>query len=138
MATKFLVVDCTSTYNMILGRPWIHDMGTVPSTLHQSIKFPTPWGIKTIRGDQENSLSCYQTTLMGKTQTTSLKSSNIEPSHSAPTLHASTRRRLPSPNPTRRQPSLLSNMLPKGDLYKELTKYQCKTIEDACPEPGHK
>ena len=55
MATKFLVVDCTSTYNMILGRPWIHDMGTVPSTLHQSIKFPTPWGIKTIRGDQENS-----------------------------------------------------------------------------------
>ncbi|XP_013632786.1 PREDICTED: uncharacterized protein LOC106338321 [Brassica oleracea var. oleracea] len=27
MSTKFLVVDCQSSYNMILGRPWIHDMG---------------------------------------------------------------------------------------------------------------
>ncbi|XP_056864081.1 uncharacterized protein LOC130511215 [Raphanus sativus] len=33
-ATKFLVVDCPSSYNVILGRPWIHDMGAVPSTLH--------------------------------------------------------------------------------------------------------
>lgn len=34
MSTKFLVVDCESPYNIILGRPWIHDMGAVPSTLH--------------------------------------------------------------------------------------------------------
>ena len=26
MSTKFLVVDCKSSYNMILERPWIHDM----------------------------------------------------------------------------------------------------------------
>nr|VDC96570.1 unnamed protein product [Brassica oleracea] len=26
MSTKFLVVECKSSYNMILGRPWIHDM----------------------------------------------------------------------------------------------------------------
>ncbi|XP_018454077.1 uncharacterized protein LOC130504567 [Raphanus sativus] len=67
-ATKFLVIDCPSSYNVILGRPWIHDMGAVPSTLHQLVKFPTPWGIKAIKGDQENSRSCYQTTLKGKTQ----------------------------------------------------------------------
>ena len=51
MATKFLVVDCMSSYIMILGRPWINDMGAIPSTLHQSTKFPTPWGINTMRGD---------------------------------------------------------------------------------------
>ncbi|XP_048611620.1 uncharacterized protein LOC106393070 [Brassica napus] len=68
MSTKFLVVDSQSAYNMILGRPWIHDMGAVPSTLHQMVKFPTPWGIKIIKGDQENSRSCYQTTLKGKTK----------------------------------------------------------------------
>ncbi|XP_013650969.2 uncharacterized protein LOC106355595 [Brassica napus] len=68
MSTKFLVVDCQSAYNMILGRPWIHDMGAVPSTLHQMVKFPTPWGIRIIRGDQENSRSCYQTTLKWKTK----------------------------------------------------------------------
>ena len=68
MSTKFLVVDCESSYNMILGRPWIHDMGAVPSTFHQMVKFLTPWGIRAIIGDQENSRSCYQTTLKGKTK----------------------------------------------------------------------
>ncbi|KAL0758615.1 hypothetical protein Bca101_074765 [Brassica carinata] len=67
MSNKFLLVDCQSSYNMILRRPWIHDMGAVPSTLYQMVKFPTPLGIKAVRGDQENSRSCYQTTLKGKT-----------------------------------------------------------------------
>ncbi|XP_056851602.1 uncharacterized protein LOC130500683 [Raphanus sativus] len=58
-ATKFLVVDCPLSYNVILGRPWIHDMGAVPSTLHQLVKFPTPWGIRAVNGDQENARSCY-------------------------------------------------------------------------------
>ncbi|XP_048618613.1 uncharacterized protein LOC106404218 [Brassica napus] len=62
MSTKFLVVDCDSSYNMILGRPWIHGMGAVPLTLHQMVKFPTPWGIRAIREDQEHSRSCNQTT----------------------------------------------------------------------------
>ncbi|KAJ9552839.1 hypothetical protein OSB04_016884 [Centaurea solstitialis] len=42
--TKFNVIDCPSAYNAILGRPWIHDMKAVPSTYHQKIKFPSPWG----------------------------------------------------------------------------------------------
>ncbi|KAF2546686.1 hypothetical protein F2Q70_00022095 [Brassica cretica] len=68
MSTKFLVVNSQSAYNMILRRPWIHDMGAVPSTLHQMVKFSTPWGIRIIKGDQENSRSCYQTTLKGNTK----------------------------------------------------------------------
>ncbi|KAF2617112.1 hypothetical protein F2Q68_00040145 [Brassica cretica] len=56
MLTNILVVDCDSSYNMILGRPWIHGMGAVP------------WGIKAIGGDQECSHTCYQTTLKGKTK----------------------------------------------------------------------
>ncbi|KAF3530371.1 hypothetical protein DY000_02040989 [Brassica cretica] len=31
------VVDCESYYNMIQGRPWIDDIGAVPSTLHQMV-----------------------------------------------------------------------------------------------------
>ncbi|XP_070009537.1 uncharacterized protein [Nicotiana sylvestris] len=50
--TKFHVVEMEIAYNMILGRPWIHEMNVVPSTLHQVIKFPSPWGICQIRGDQ--------------------------------------------------------------------------------------
>ncbi|XP_013662945.2 uncharacterized protein LOC106367666 [Brassica napus] len=42
MSTKFLVVDCDSSYIMILGQPWIHGMGAVPSTLHQMGHFIHP------------------------------------------------------------------------------------------------
>ncbi|XP_070008581.1 uncharacterized protein [Nicotiana sylvestris] len=54
---KFQVVDMDMTYNMILGRPWIHEMDVVPSTLHQVIKFPSPWGICQICGDQHTSMA---------------------------------------------------------------------------------
>ncbi|XP_019258411.1 PREDICTED: uncharacterized protein LOC109236671 [Nicotiana attenuata] len=40
-------------YNIILGRLWIHDMGVVPSILHQVIKFPSQWRIHQIRRDQQ-------------------------------------------------------------------------------------
>ncbi|XP_070026651.1 uncharacterized protein [Nicotiana sylvestris] len=55
--TKFQVVEMEMAYNMILGRPWIHEMDIVPSTLHQVIKFPSLWGIRQIRGDQQTSRS---------------------------------------------------------------------------------
>ncbi|XP_070005116.1 uncharacterized protein [Nicotiana sylvestris] len=50
--TKSQVADMKMAYNMILGRLWIHKMDVVPSTLHQVIKFPSPWGICQIHGDQ--------------------------------------------------------------------------------------
>nr|XP_016479807.1 PREDICTED: uncharacterized protein LOC107801053 [Nicotiana tabacum] len=51
--TKFQVIDTDMAYNVIMGRPWIHDMDDVPSTLHQVIKFPSKWGIQQIREDQQ-------------------------------------------------------------------------------------
>ena len=35
----FIVVALFSPYIAILGRPWIHAMGVVPSTLHVKVKF---------------------------------------------------------------------------------------------------
>ncbi|XP_056695120.1 uncharacterized protein [Spinacia oleracea] len=61
--TKFNVVDCPSAYNVILGRPWIHKMKAVPSTYHQSIKFPTKWGVMEIKGQQRDAKKCYETAL---------------------------------------------------------------------------
>ena len=46
--TNFLVMDCPSAYNVILGRPWIQDIRAVPSTYHQIIRFPTRRGIREI------------------------------------------------------------------------------------------
>nr|XP_016436892.1 PREDICTED: uncharacterized protein LOC107763001 [Nicotiana tabacum] len=53
--TKFQVIEMDMVYNMILGRPWIHEMDAVPSTLQQVIKFPSQWGIRQICGDQKAS-----------------------------------------------------------------------------------
>ncbi|KAG7588646.1 Retrotransposon gag domain [Arabidopsis suecica] len=59
---EFIVFDRPAAYNIILGTPWIYQMKAIPSTYHQCVKFPTPGGIGTIRGDQETSRSCH---LMG-------------------------------------------------------------------------
>ncbi|XP_052490792.1 uncharacterized protein LOC128043035 [Gossypium raimondii] len=34
----FLVMDIKPSYNCLLGRPWIHSAGVVPSSLHQKVK----------------------------------------------------------------------------------------------------
>lgn len=35
--TVFMVIASKGDYNMLLGREWIHDIGAVPSSLHQKI-----------------------------------------------------------------------------------------------------
>jgi hypothetical protein len=56
--TEFWVLNFYSPYNAILGRPWLHKMRVVLSTLHQRLRFPTPEGIMEIRGDQVIAKQC--------------------------------------------------------------------------------
>jgi len=44
----FIVVRSFSPYTEILGRPWIHAMRAVPSTLHVKVKFPTENGVAVV------------------------------------------------------------------------------------------
>ncbi|KAI5348893.1 hypothetical protein L3X38_001780 [Prunus dulcis] len=37
--TLFHVIDAKTSYNLLFGRPWVHENGKVPSTLHQCSKF---------------------------------------------------------------------------------------------------
>ncbi|XP_031280249.1 uncharacterized protein LOC116138704 [Pistacia vera] len=64
--TVFLVIDCPSPYNVILGRPWIHDIRAVLSTFHQTIRFPTKWGVREIKGDPKASRDCYKNAFKSK------------------------------------------------------------------------
>ncbi|XP_026439180.1 uncharacterized protein LOC113337811 [Papaver somniferum] len=54
------VVDIESPYNMLLGKPWVHAIKYVASTLHQSIIFQTPSGIGKIKGDVKSVKICNQ------------------------------------------------------------------------------
>ena len=38
---NFQVTKVDSPYNMLLGRPWLHAVGAVASTLHQRLEFPS-------------------------------------------------------------------------------------------------
>ena len=46
----FIVVNSFSPYTAILGRPWIHAMGAIPSTLHVKVKFCTEQGVAVVQG----------------------------------------------------------------------------------------
>ncbi|KAM1789817.1 hypothetical protein ACFX12_033939 [Malus domestica] len=49
-STIFHVIDARTSYGLLLGRPWIHANGVVPSTLHQRLKFYRE-EVKVIYGD---------------------------------------------------------------------------------------
>ena len=55
----FLVVDCSSTYNAILGRPTLNSWKAVISTYHLMIKFPTDYGVGELCGNQVVACECY-------------------------------------------------------------------------------
>ena len=55
----FLVVDCSSAYNAILGHPTLNSWRAVTSTYHLMIKFPTEYGVGEVRGDQVAARECY-------------------------------------------------------------------------------
>ena len=55
----FLVVDCSSAYNAILGLPTLNSWKAVTSTYHLMIKFPTNYDMGELRGDQVAARECY-------------------------------------------------------------------------------
>ncbi|XP_071933240.1 uncharacterized protein [Coffea arabica] len=63
---NFVVVKQPSPYNMFLGRPALKALRAIPSTLHLSVKFPTPGRIAEVRGDPEVARACYLAMLRGQ------------------------------------------------------------------------
>jgi len=56
----FQVMDILPAYSCLLGRPWIHTAGVVPSTLHQKLKFITDDKL-IIVSEEEDLLVCGPT-----------------------------------------------------------------------------
>ena len=56
---NFLVVDCSSSYNAIIGRPTLNSWKVVKSTYHLSAKFPMEYGVGEVQGDQLVARECY-------------------------------------------------------------------------------
>ncbi|XP_052490803.1 uncharacterized protein LOC105793312 [Gossypium raimondii] len=49
----FLVMDIKPSYSCLLGRPWIHSAGAVPSSLHQKLKLVSEGRVVTIDAKED-------------------------------------------------------------------------------------
>ncbi|CAN6703111.1 unnamed protein product [Malus baccata var. baccata] len=76
LMTRFIIVDCPSSYNVILRRPFLTEMA-----------FPTPIGVGTVIGDQTSARVCYASVVKVKTK--------VATEHFVRTLGGS-----PAPGPT--------------------------------------
>ncbi|XP_068487084.1 uncharacterized protein [Phaseolus vulgaris] len=64
---RYLVVNASSTYNILLGRPMLNRTGVVPSTRHMKVKLPSMESlIITICSDQKEAKKCYENSLKNK------------------------------------------------------------------------
>ncbi|XP_052114525.1 uncharacterized protein LOC127745613 [Arachis duranensis] len=61
---QYLVVDCFSPYNLILGRPFLNKFGAIVSTVHLCVKFHVQDNIiATVHSDHREARHCYNTSL---------------------------------------------------------------------------
>ena len=60
---NFIVVDTYSPYTAIVGRPWLHTLGAIASSLHQKVKFPSGDQVLKIRGCQSTARQCVVATI---------------------------------------------------------------------------
>ena len=56
---NFLVVDCSLSYNAIIGRLTLNSWKAVTSTYHLLVKFPTKYGVGQVQEDQLAAIECY-------------------------------------------------------------------------------
>ena len=65
-SSDFLVVDCPSSYNVIIGRLTLNCWKAATSTYYFKVKFPTKNGVGEVKGDQVLTRECYQVVLAVK------------------------------------------------------------------------
>ncbi|GKV13556.1 hypothetical protein SLEP1_g24551 [Rubroshorea leprosula] len=53
-SVRFLVVKMPSSFNVVIGKPTLTEIRVMVSQSHLCMKFPTPMGIATLRGNQES------------------------------------------------------------------------------------
>ena len=58
----FQVIDINPAYSCLLGRPWIHSVGVVPSTLHPKLKFVVEGQLIIVSREEDIFMSCPSST----------------------------------------------------------------------------
>jgi len=77
---RYIVVNASSTYNLLLGRPSLNRLGLVSSTRHMKMTLPfLDGGVITIKYDQKTTRKCYESSLKSRRRTHSITTQAGEP-----------------------------------------------------------
>ena len=63
LLNTFIVVDCPSAYNAVIGRPILVDLRVVISMWQLAMKFPTDAGVGCVLGNQREARECYNASI---------------------------------------------------------------------------
>ena len=74
----FIMVDAFSPYTAIMGRPWLHSLGAVSSTLHHKVKYPSGGQVLEIVGSQSMARQCLIAVIQHKPEAGALASKENE------------------------------------------------------------
>ncbi|XP_077239680.1 uncharacterized protein LOC143880570 [Tasmannia lanceolata] len=76
---EFQVLDIKASFLLLLGRPWLHKVGVIPSTLHQKLKFVHNGRVVTVKGDPDLEIGqISQELVVGKEADVSLTGFSLE------------------------------------------------------------
>ncbi|XP_077251923.1 uncharacterized protein LOC143891172 [Tasmannia lanceolata] len=76
---EFQVLDIKASFLLLLGRPWLHRVGVIPSTLHQKLKFVRNNRVVTVKGDPDLEIGqISQELVVGKADDISLTGFSLE------------------------------------------------------------
>ena len=74
----FIVVDVFSPYTVIMGKPWLHTLGAVSSTLHQKMKYPSGDQVLEIVGSQVAARQCLVAAIQHRSEAETLATADNE------------------------------------------------------------
>ena len=90
---RYIVVNASSAYELLLGRPSLNKLSAVASTTHMKIKLPSlEGGLITIKFDQKMARKCYESSLKNRRGTYTITVRAREPKWIAEVEVASERR----------------------------------------------
>ncbi|XP_077230133.1 uncharacterized protein LOC143863334 [Tasmannia lanceolata] len=76
---EFQVLDIKASFLLLLGCPWLHRVGVIPSTLHQKLKFIRNNRVVTVKGDPDLEIGqISQELVVGKADDISLTGFSLE------------------------------------------------------------
>ncbi|XP_039169970.1 uncharacterized protein LOC120294106 [Eucalyptus grandis] len=92
----FQVMDIPTAFNFLLGRPWIHTAGAVPSSLHQSVKFVVEGKLVIVHGEEDHRI--YHETAIPYIEPERREESSYQSFELVSTIHASRGSTAPTPD----------------------------------------